>query len=153
MGTMTHGRVTLSADKASYFEYDRGTQALRLVIDDLEVWNATASGMALGADSHGTATAAAAAATLNKRAGKITSEALTTAQNAFYTLTLTNSEIAAGDIVFASVDDGTNTQGTPMIGRVAPGAGSCVIEVINKHATAEALNGTVVISFVVWKAA
>lgn len=99
-----------------------------------------------------TATATAGAATLNKRAGKITSEALTTAQNAIYTLTLTNSDIAAADMVFASVTDGTNTQGTPMIGLVTPAAGSVVIEVINKHASAEAFNGTVVVSFLVVKA-
>lgn len=99
-----------------------------------------------------TATASAGAATLNKTSGKITSEALTTAQNAIYTLTLTNSAIAAADFVFASVADGTNTQGTPMIGQVNPAAGSVVIEVINKHATAEAFNGTVEVSFFVVKA-
>ena len=100
----------------------------------------------------GTATASSAAATLNDLAGLITSEALTTAQNAFYTLTLTNSKIAAGDLVFASVQDGTNTQGTPMIGQIKPAAGSCTIEVINKHASAEAFNGTIKIAFWVVKA-
>jgi hypothetical protein len=99
----------------------------------------------------GTATATAGAATLAKMAGKITSESLTTAQNAIYTLTITNSLVAATDIVFASVTDGTNTQGTPMIGLVTPGSNSIVIEVINKHATAEAFNGTVVVSFLVIK--
>lgn len=102
--------------------------------------------------SVGTATATAGAATLNSQQGKITSEALTTAQNAIYTLTLTNSTIAAADLVFASVADGTNTQGTPMIGQVNPAAGSVVIEVINKHATAEAFNGTVEVSYFVIKA-
>lgn len=95
----------------------------------------------------GTATATTGAATLNARSGKVTSEALTTAQNAIYTLTITNSEIAAADVVMASVANGTNTQGTPMIGKVSPAAGSLVVEVINKHATAQALNGTVVVSF------
>lgn len=100
----------------------------------------------------GTATASSAAATLNDLAGLITSEALTTDQNVIYTLTLTNSKIAAGDLVFASVQDGTNTQGTPMIGAIKPAAGSCTIEVINKHATAEAFNGTIKIAFFVVKA-
>ena len=99
-----------------------------------------------------TATASSAAATLNKRSGKITTESLTTAQNAIYALTLTNSDIAAGDLVFASVADGTNTQGTPMIGQINPGDGSVVIEVINKHASSEAFNGTLEISFLVVKA-
>lgn len=101
----------------------------------------------------GAATAAAGAATLNARQGKITSEALTTAQNAFYTLTITNSEVAAADMAFASVANGTNTQGTPMVCRVTPGAGSLVVEIQNKHASAQALNGTLVISFMVVKAA
>lgn len=98
-----------------------------------------------------TATATTGAATLDKTSGKITSEALTTAQNAFYTLTLTNSEIAAADMVFASVANGTNTQGTPMVEKITPAAGSVVIRICNKHASAEALNGTIVVSFFVLK--
>ncbi len=96
----------------------------------------------------GTKTAAATggAATLNKAAGKITSEALTTAADAVYTLTLTNSAIAAADQVFTSLANGTNTQGVPAIEKVTPGAGSVVVTVRNNHAS-EALNGTLVISF------
>ena len=95
----------------------------------------------------GTATAVAGAATLANRFGKVTSEALTTAQNANYTLTITNTAIVATDIVFASVANGTNTQGTPIIVRVTPAAGSLVIVVRNAHDAAQALNGTLVISF------
>jgi hypothetical protein len=95
----------------------------------------------------GTATAAAGAATLANRFGKITSEALTTAQNANYTLTITNTSIVATDIVFASVANGTNSQGTPIIVRVTPAAGSLVIIVRNAHDSAQALNGTLVVSF------
>jgi hypothetical protein len=101
----------------------------------------------------GAATAAAGAATLNARQGKITTEALTTAQNADYTLTLTNSQIAAGDIVLVSVANGTNTQGTPIFSRATPAAGSVVIVIANRHGTSQALNGTLVISFMVVKAA
>jgi hypothetical protein len=95
----------------------------------------------------GTATATAGAATITNRFGKVTSESLTTAQNAFYTLTLTNTTIRASDIVFASVANGTNTQGTPMIVRVTPAANSLVIVLQNAHASAEAFNGTLVVSF------
>lgn len=94
----------------------------------------------------GTATATAGAATLAKVAGKITSEALSTAAAATYTLTLTNTEIEATDLVFASVAYGTASAGTPAITRVTPAAGSVVIVVQNVHASA-ALNGTIVISF------
>lgn len=98
-----------------------------------------------------TATATAGAATLNKPSGKITTAALTTAAAAEYTLTLTNSEIAAADIVLASVAYGTATAGTPVVTRVTPGAGSVEILVKNDHATV-AFDGTIVISFVVFKA-
>lgn len=101
----------------------------------------------------GAATATAGAATLNSTQGKVTSESLTTAQNAIYTLTITNSAVAAADIAMASVANGTNSAGTPMIGKVTPGVSSLVIEVINKHDTAVAFNGTVVVSFTVVKAA
>ena len=101
----------------------------------------------------GAAAATAGAATLAARQGKITSEALTTAQNLFYTLTITNTAVTAADIVMASLANGTNTAGTPVITSVTPGAGSIVIVVQNMHATAVALNGTLVISFQVLKAA
>jgi uncharacterized phosphosugar-binding protein len=101
----------------------------------------------------GAASATAGAATLPALQGKITSEALTTAQNAIYTLTLTNTQIAAADIVMVSVSNGTNTQGSPVVTRVSPAAGSVVILVANLHASAQALNGTIVVSFVVIKAA
>lgn len=97
----------------------------------------------------GTATASSGAATLANRFGVITTEALTTAQNAFYTLTITNTAVSASDLAFASVANGTNTQGTPMIEKVTPGNGTLVIRVCNKHASAEALNGTLKISFAV----
>lgn len=98
-----------------------------------------------------TATAASGAATLNKSSGVITSEALTTAAGADYTLTLTNSDIAAADIVLASVQLGSATTGVPAVATVTPGAGSVAIVVQNIHASA-ALNGTIMIAFAVLKA-
>jgi hypothetical protein len=97
-----------------------------------------------------TASATAGAATLNKNAGVITSEALTTAAGATYTLTLTNSTIAAADQVFASVCYGSATAGEPCVTRVKPGSGSATIVVQNIHA-ADALDGTIKIAFVVFK--
>lgn len=93
-----------------------------------------------------TATAVAGAATLNKAAGVITSEALTTAAGATYTLTLTNSTIAAADQVFASVANGTATTGMPAVTTVKPAAGSVVIVVQNVDAAA-AVNGNLKIRF------
>jgi len=109
----------------------------------------TAGALALDSGTK-TASATTGAATLNKDAGVITSEALTTAAGAAYTLTLTNSSIAAADQVFASFANGTNTQGTLSLGTVTPGSGSVVIKVNNIHAS-EALNGTIKIAFMVLK--
>jgi len=96
-----------------------------------------------------TATATAGAATLNSGYGVITSEALVTAAGATYTLTLTNSAIAATDIVLVSVNHGTNTTQGLAVGKVNPGASSVTIDV--KNTNAGALNGTIKISFVVIK--
>jgi hypothetical protein len=98
-----------------------------------------------------TASATAGAATLAKSSGIITSEALTTAAGAIYTLTITNTAVAAADIAFASAANGTNSQGWLHVERVTPGAGSLVVVVRNIHAS-EALNGTIKIAFAVLKA-
>lgn len=97
-----------------------------------------------------TAAATAGAATLSKSAGVITSEALTTAAGASYTLTLTNAEIAAADQVFASVAFGTASTGVPVVTRITPAAGSVVIVVRNIDESA-ALNGTIKVAFAVLK--
>ena len=96
----------------------------------------------------GTASATSGAATLNKQRGTITSEALTTAAGSTYTLTLTNSKVAATSQVMASADNGTNTQGELTVQRVTPASGSVVILLKNTHAT-DAYNGTVKINFLV----
>jgi hypothetical protein len=97
-----------------------------------------------------TATAVSGAATLNKSAGIITSEAITTAAGADYTLTLTNSDIASGDSVFASVYLST-TGGTPTVAAVTPSAGQVIIVVQNIHATV-AFGGAIKIPFMILKA-
>lgn len=100
-----------------------------------------------------TGTASSSAVTINDHFGMITTEDLTTAQNAIETITLTNSKIAATSIVLVMVANGTNTQGTPMLGLVTPEAGTCTIKVVNKHATSQALNGTLKLGFLVIGAA
>lgn len=97
-----------------------------------------------------TASATSGAATLNQPSGVITSEALTTAAAATYTLTLTCANIAATDIVQCTLGNGTNTAGAPVINTVTPAAGSVVIVVKNVHASA-ALNGTLIFMFNVVK--
>lgn len=96
-----------------------------------------------------TATAVAGAATLNQWAGVITTESASTAAGANYTLTITDSRIAANSQVFASVALGTATTGVPVLSQVRPASGSVVIIVRNVDATL-AFNGTLRISFVVF---
>lgn len=96
----------------------------------------------------GTASASGGAATLSKQRGTITSEALTTAAGADYTLTLTNTKVTTSSIVLVSLDNGSNTTAAIYVALVTPGSGSVVIKVRNAHASS-ALNGTIKISFAV----
>ncbi len=97
-----------------------------------------------------TASATAGAATLNKNSGVITSESLTTAAGATYTLTITDSAVAAADQVYASVQNGTNSAGLPAVTTITPASGSLVVVVRNAHAT-DAFNGTIKVAYTVIK--
>lgn len=99
-----------------------------------------------------TGTASSGAVTLAALAAKITTEALSTAAGSLYTLTITNSMVAADDIVMASVQNGSASAGSPMIEKVTVAAGSIVILVKNVHSSA-AFNGTLKIAFVVHRVA
>ena len=96
--------------------------------------------------SGGTAAAAAGASTLNHPAGVVTSESLATVAGANYTLTVSNNQVLATDIVLSSVALGTSTTGSPVILNTQVTAGQIVFVVRNIHATA-AFNGTIVVSF------
>lgn len=139
---------TATASKAVVVDGSKDIATLGNVTLDQVTFAVGATG--INSDS-GTATASSSAATLNKMAGKITSESLTTAAAAAETLTITSDKVAAADMVMCSVANGTNTQGIPMVGLVTPAAGSFTVTVENQHAS-EALNGTVVVSYVVVKA-
>lgn len=161
--SMTLGGNAMSGTELGFLDgvtAGTATASKALVVDTNKdiatIRNATLTGLVFAAggtidSDSGTATATAAAATLSKMAGVITTEALTTAAAAAYTLTLTNTTIAATDMVFASVANGTNSAGIPIVGKITPGAGSCTIGIENQH-TANAFNGTLKISFLVIKA-
>lgn len=98
----------------------------------------------------GTGTCSSNAVTINDLCGLITTEALSTAAAGEQDITLTNSKVAAGDLVFVTSGYGTSTTGTPIV-NANVSAGSVVITIKNVHAS-EALNGTVKIGFMVVKA-
>lgn len=95
--------------------------------------------------SKGTATATAGAATLHALAGVVTSESITTAAGATYTLTLTNSLINAGSVINANADKASSA-GMPVVTSVTAGSGSATIIVQNVHASA-AFNNAIKIHF------
>lgn len=95
-------------------------------------------------------TSAAGAITQNSLGGFITTESLTTAAGATYTLTVTNSQVAAGDHIDVEIAGGSNSAGIAVKGRVTPAAGSFAIQVMNLHASA-AFNGTLILSYSVKK--
>lgn len=106
----------------------------------------------MAADNHpgdqGKATSTAAAATINNVGGVITTEALVTATGVQYAFVLTNTLITASSLVFVSVKNGTNTTLGLVVNEVTPAAGSATIRI--KNTNAGALNGTIVISFIVF---
>lgn len=106
----------------------------------------------MASDNHpgdqGVAVSTAAAATVNNVGGVITTEALATATGVQYSFTLTNTLIKANSLVFVSVKNGTNTTLGLAVNEVTPAAGSAVIKI--KNTNAGALNGTIVISFIVF---
>ena len=89
------------------------------------------------------------AITLNRQSGTLTTKSLTTAAGSLYALTLTNSLITANSKVFASINDGTSSQGLSILYQCRPGSGSGTIVIYNGHAT-QAFNGTFKIYFVIF---
>lgn len=143
-GSMALKMPTLQAKKISddfVHKAEASTIPAALTVSSALNVNGTVTfgaGAALNLDTD-TAAAVADAVTINKMAGVIGTTALTDGATVQHTITLTNSTIAAVDLVKAWVQAGTNTTGFPIVGEVAPGAGSCTIKFIN--AGTAALNG------------
>jgi hypothetical protein len=92
------------------------------------------------------ATSTVHAATLNTVQGMITTEALTTAINATYTFTLTNSLITAtGPAPQVVLHWGTNTAGVVQVNSVTNAAGSAVF--VFQNVGTAAFNGTFLLCF------
>lgn len=104
-----------------------------------------ASQLSLGEGTK-TASATSGAATLNQPSGIITTESLTTAAAATYTLTLTNSKVAATDIVQVTLGAGTNSAGTPVILTATCTDSTITVKIYNTHASA-AFNGTLTVQY------
>jgi hypothetical protein len=96
------------------------------------------------------ATAVAGAAHVGTDAGIVTSETtITTGAGANYTLTVGCQQCTPNSLVMASATNGTNTGGAPGIASVTPGDGKVTI-LVNNTDGANAFNGSVVVSFIVF---
>ncbi|HEY1750383.1 MAG TPA: hypothetical protein VGG29_03920 [Caulobacteraceae bacterium] len=107
------------------------------------------AGGSMSADK-GAATANSAgsyAVTINKMAGVVTTDSLSTAAGASQAITITDSQVTASSLVLVSRVGGTDTAGTPIL-KAVPGAGTITLTVANNHASA-AFNGTFVVDFLV----
>jgi hypothetical protein len=147
----THHDLTLAAIEANFNDlYNNppagSTPSLTTVTTSSE---ATLQSVKLDTGTK-TATASAGAATLNKSSGIITTEALTTAAGAAYTLVLTNNQIAAGDLAVVSVDANGST-GTPHVSSAKTTANTLTVVITNIHATV-AFNAALKIAFAIFKA-
>lgn len=91
-------------------------------------------------------TTASHAVTINETSGVITTESLTTAGLAAETITVTDSFATTSSIIYCTVENLTNAQGTVVLGTVKPGSGSFVVVIQNVHAT-QALSGTLKLRF------
>lgn len=131
------GWPLLQGAKAALDGTNSAMQAQQVALGQLQVGSATG-------------TASSNAVTINAASGVITTESLSTASGATQNITLTNSRIAAGDMVFA-ICDPASSAGQPAVVSVTVTAGQAVFAVRNLHAST-ALNAAVKIYFVINKA-
>lgn len=95
-------------------------------------------------------TSGASSLTLNAGQGIVTTPTLTVAAGSVHTLTVTNSVVTVGDIVWAQVGNGTNTLGQPSLASINAAAGAFTAVVQNIHGSS-AFAGTLNVAFQVLK--
>lgn len=105
----------------------------------------TGSGKIVAVKANGTE--AANAVTASGMAGAITTSSLTTAGGSSYAITWTNTYITATSAVLLTIAGGTNTTENITL-KCVPGAGTATLTIYNNTA-ATALNGTIIISYLV----
>ena len=146
--------ITFAATGTYQFEFSTVDSGTTITIFDLNRPLLGSVGAAVGY-STGTggavtqATDKSTGVTLNKRCGQITMNAAALAAAAEVSFTLTNSVIAATDVVMVSIASGA-TAGAYSVQCDATAAGSCRISVGNRNAGS--LSEAIVLNFVVIKA-
>lgn len=99
-------------------------------------------------EATGIGTAVAGAVTLHNQRGTITTESLTTAAGAIYTLTVSCNKVLIYEQsrVNVTVDYGGATTGTPIVTRVSVSSQTFAVRILNAHASA-AFNGTLIVRY------
>ncbi len=97
-----------------------------------------------------TGTEAANVVTINAQCGVITTSSLTTAASGSYVVTLTNNKIVgSGSIILASIAGGTNTVKDISVEASCTAANTAVLTIYNNVLITTALDGTVIINFMI----
>jgi hypothetical protein len=146
--------ITFAATGTYQFEFSTVDSGTTITIFDLNrpLLGSTESAVGYSTGTGGTVTQASTKATgvtLNKRCGQITMDAAALAAAAEVSFTLTNSTIAATDVVMVSIASGA-TAGAYSVQCDATAAGSCRISVGNR--STGSLSEAIVLNFVVIKA-
>jgi hypothetical protein len=97
----------------------------------------------------GTGTVSTGAVTINDQSGVITTGSLTTAAAATTAVTFNNSKIVSTSVILVSLMGGTNTIPGVQLSCVYSSAGVATLNITNNNVAGSALNGTLLIGFVV----
>jgi hypothetical protein len=170
MTIATKKRVLLDGVSGNtYLEYDGSTVNIVVAGTTVASWDSTgantlpgvqtisgtltfSAGAKIDVDSSTTTasgTGGTSTATLSKMAGIITTDAITTAAGGSHVMTITNTLVAAGDLIIGWLVGGANTRVGIQLETVA--ASSAITATI-KNNNAAAINGTVIFGFLVLKA-
>lgn len=103
----------------------------------------------LPSDAQQVTATASNTATITSDAGIITTQSLTTAGGSTLSLVVQSPALTTGSIVLSSVQNGTNSGGTPQILTTDPQNSSVTI-VIENTAASTAFNGTIVVSLIIF---
>lgn len=93
-------------------------------------------------------TATSGAVTLSAKFGRITTGALSTLANTTYALTITNTMVSTGDLIFVNLQNGSNSSAfQPYVTTVTSGNGVFTVNLT----TSTALNGSLIFSYMLIK--
>jgi hypothetical protein len=142
---ISYGGIVFNKN-AAFLVYDN--PAVNLIIQMDQAGIALSSGGVITLDKS-TGAETSHAVTIDAQAGVITTSALTTAGGSSYLVTLTDSKIVGtGSVIVASVAGGTNTTKNITVESKCTAAHTATLTIYNNTAST-ALNGTVIINFVI----